>query len=353
MNFSNIIQKYFSNLLISIVYEDSACRIFSKVIKNSKLKEKFDKTFEIKNDAEQLNVEVEEYLISLQEKCDFSYVSLLLNSMGQGAIPSTKDEDFKKFNIDAKSVKSVKFQNWSAFASFIDINWINKIYSNVGIDFIYSPFIVLYHLISGLKPKAKATLYMLNQQDSITLAVFKEYSLCFGVFLKISSEESLDNSSNVEDWESEEEEQGVRNLAAFDKETNDDDEEFSDLEDLTSLDTIDNESDVTEFLESEDKQNQDMFKVEEPEEIDIGDIELYGRDIEIYKFLNMALREYYKNPIYESNFLDQMIIFDGYDMSHEIIQGIEDELFLNVQMNKIDVNKIVCDLSMKEANHEL
>ncbi len=350
MSFSTKIQKYFTNLFISIVEEDGSYKLFSRVVKNGKTKNKFDKSFEMNTNDEKLPKEMEDYLVMLQDKYNYVYTTVLLNSMGQGAIRGVGDEDFEKANVDAKSVKSVKFKTWSAYVSFIDIGWMQKIYANIGVDLVYSPFVVLYDLLTNYKLKTKPTLYILNQEGSVTIAIFKGETLFFGAFYKISRDDVLSRSIDVDDWESEEEESSVEDLASLDND--EEEEEFSNLDDLSQLDVLDGSFDDEEFSDIKDENTDDSSKPD-VEDVSIEDIELYGRDLEIYKFLNKALKEYYKNEIYESDFLEQTVIFDAYDMSHEMVESIENDLLLDLQMHKIDIGKIVCDLSVKEIYGEL
>ena len=338
-----MMQKYFTNLFISIVAEDNSYKVFCKAMKNSKQKDKFEKIFPLKPNAEFLSKDLEDYLTSLQDKYNFVYIAFLLDSMGQGAVKGAQAEDFTKFNVDFKNIKSVKFDTWSAYASFIDINWMHKKYSKVGLDFIYSPFALLHTLLAEHKLKIKSTLYLLNQKDSVTLAVFKEGTLDFGVFYKIIIEDGLDSAESVENWEEEDEAQGVENLAALDEESQADDE----MMDLSELDTLDDDLQSEEFLNTDGTQGTVDYENEDDDE-GMEDIALYGRDLHIFKFLNRALKEYYNNPAYESDFIENMVIFDGYDMSKEIIQSLEEDLYLDLEMHKIDVSEMVCDMSIKE-----
>ncbi|MFK5882549.1 MAG: hypothetical protein QM482_10110 [Sulfurospirillum sp.] len=352
MGFSNKIQKYFTNLFISIIEEDGSYKVFSRVVKNGNVKDRFDKTFEIKSNDEKLSKEMEDYIVSLQDKYNYVYITVLLNSMGQGAIKGTSDEDFEKASVDSKSVKTIKFKTWSAYVSFIDISWVQKIYSNIGVDLIYSPFVVLYNLLSNYKLRNNPTLYILNQEGSVTIGIFKGATLLFGAFYKINKDDILANSIDVDDWESEEEESSVEDLASLDN-SKDEEEEFANLDDLSQLDILDGSFDDEEFSDIKEERDAKVLPDSQMEDMSIEDIELYGRDLEIYKFLNKALREYYKNEIYESDFLEQTVIFDTYDMSQEMMESIENDLLLDLQMHKVDISEIVCDLSVKEIYNEL
>ncbi|WP_331774474.1 hypothetical protein [Sulfurospirillum sp. 1612] len=354
MSFSNIIRRYFSNLFISIVPRDGAYAVYGKVIKRAKVIATFEKDFEVNRESNHLDEAIEEYLLSLQEKYQFAYVSLFLDSLGQGAIKGTEAKDFEKFSVDSKNVKTASFGTWSAYASFIDINWANNVYKNIGLDFIYSPFVVLYYLLSQQRPQKKTVLYLLNQQNSIALGIFQHGVLCFGVFSKIEDDTNMDELNAVSDWEEEEEAVDVIDDVKAPEAPKEEEDEFLALDDLASLDN-DEESPKESFLDEVDAESSNAALEHEDEEddIDIMGIELYGRDMKIYKFLSRALREYYDNPIYESDFVSKMVLFDGYEMSQEIIQSIENELFLSVDVHKINIGETICDMSVKEANNAL
>jgi len=349
MSFSIKIQKYFTNLFISIIEEESSYKLFCKVLKNHKLVNKFEKTFDIVPNEEKLDSTIENYIISLQEKYNTVYIALLLNSMGQGAIKGTHDKDFQKFSVHSNSVKTVKFKTWSSYVSYIDINWIQKTYENIGLDFVYSPFVVLYDLLSGYKLKHDLTLYILNQEASITIAIFKGDTLCFGAFYKVDNNVNLSANIDIDEWEDEKEDDIVNMVELDDLDSGD----MLNLDDLNELNTLDDEVDDEKFSDLRDEDNLDNLSDLESEDSGIEGLELYGRDLDVFKFLKKALEEYYKNEIYESDFIENAIIFDGYDIGEEMIHRIEDDLMLSLKIHKVDIAEEVCDLSVKEAYGEI
>jgi len=349
MSFSSKIQKYFTNLFISIVEGEDSYRLFCKVLKNNKLLKKFDKTFEIAPNDERLDSIIKDYIVSLEEKYNTVYIALLLNSMGQGAIKGTHDKDFQKFSVHSNNVKTVKFKSWSSYVSYIDINWIQKTYKDIGLDFVYSPFVILYNLLSDYKLKHNLTLYILNQEASITIGIFKGDTLCFGAFYKVDNNVKLSASMDIDDWEDEEEENSASMVELDDL----DSEKLLSTDELSELNVLDGELGDGEFSDLKDEDNLDNLSSLDPEDSSTHDLELYGRDLDVFKFLQKALGEYYKNDIYESDFIENAMIFDGYDISQEMIGRIEDDLMLNLEIHKIDIAEVVCDLSVKEAYGEI
>jgi len=349
MSFSSKIQKYFTNLFISIVEGEDSYRLFCKVLKNNKLLKKFDKTFDIAPNDEKLDSAIEDYIVSLQEKYNTVYIALLLNSMGQGSIKGTHDKDFQKFSVHSNSVKAVKFKSWSSYVSYIDINWIQKTYKYIGLDFVYSPFVILYNLLSAYKLKHNLTLYILNQEASITIGIFKGDTLCFGAFYKVDNNVKLSVSMDIDDWEDEKED----NSASMVELDNLDSEKLLSSDELSELTALDDELGDGKFSDLKDEDNLDNLSSSESEDLGIEDLELYGRDLDVFQFLQKVLGEYYKNDIYESDFIENAIIFDGYDIGEEMIGRIEDDLMLNLEIHKIDIAEVVCDLSVKEAYGEV
>ena len=289
---------------------------------------------------------MEEYLDTLQTQYNFAYLALFLESMGQGAFNGTTAVDFEKNSVDMKSVTHFDLnKKWTIYASFIDINWAKKLFKNVGIDFIYSPFIVQYSLIKKQKTKNKPILYMLNHQDSVTITVFDDKNLLFGVYFKVTTDDNL-SSGEEEDWENAQEEEGIENITELDS-MDDDSDSMDDLESLGQLDDL--SSDDSMGFEDIKPDENDLGHFEGEDVIEDSDLELFGRDILIYKYLTSSLKEFYKNPLYSSSFIDTVIIYDGYEVSAELIDMIEDELFMDIEMNKIDISETICNMARQEA----
>jgi len=347
MALAKVFQKYFSNIFISIVQQGKEWIVYSKIMKNGVLKEKLSKNFEIKEN-DKIPIKMQEYLDSLQLQYNFAYLALLLESMGQGAINGTTAVDFEKNSVDMKSVTHIDIdKKWSIYASFIDINWAKKLFSKTGIDFIYSPFIVQYALIKKEKLKEKPVLYILNQEDSVVITVFENKNLLFGAYFKTTTDDSISTESD-EDWENVEEEEGIENITELDNMTEDDMSGVDDLEDLNELDDMTSSDEVTSF-EDVSEQEHDLGHFDTGEDEQSSDLELYGRDILIYKYLTSSIKEFYSNTLYKTVFIDTIVIYDGYEVSSELIGMIEDELLMDIEMNKINISEIVCNIAREEA----
>lgn len=340
MALTKVFQKYLSNIFISIVQQENEWVIYSKIVKNGAIKNKLTEKFE-SQENDSIPKKMQKYLEKLQADYNFAYTALFLDSMGQGAINGTTAKDFEKHSVDMKSVSYFHIDNaWTAYVSFIDIKWTKKLFENVGLDFIYSPFMVQNSLIKSQKIKEKPTLYILNHENSVTISIYENSNLLFGSFFKTTTDENLDDGD--EDWDNAKEEEGIEDLVELD--TMYDDEMGA----LAELDDLDSNEESTDFEDMETKES-DLGHFTDEENADNSDLELFGRDVIVYKFLVSSLKEFYKNSIYKSNFIDTIVIFDGYEVSSELIDMIENDLLMDIEMNKINISETVCDMSIKEA----
>ncbi|MBL0686754.1 MAG: hypothetical protein JJV94_02875 [Sulfurospirillum sp.] len=321
MALAKLFQKYFLNIFISIIKYGNEWTVYSKIIKNGVLIDKFVKSFDV-NESETIDKEMQEYLNILQSKYNFSYTILLLDSMGQGALSGTRAVDFKKNGIDMRSLTHLKIEKkWSIYTSFIDINWSKKLFSNVGLDFIYSPFIIQHSLLKKQKTEHKPILYMLNHETSVTITIFNRNNFLFGAYFKTIIEETI-SSVDDEDWENATEEDAIN---------------------ITELDNMDEEIGNIDELDGEG------LGAFEDVILNNSSLELFGRDILIYKHLTSSLREFYKNPLYKGAFIDTVIVYDGYKTSSELIEMIENELFMDLKVHKINISEEICNIAIKEV----
>ena len=290
-------QNYFSNVFVSIVQKDLQWIVYAKVFKNSRLRKEFSKSFDI---YDNLSIEMEEYLTELQNEYKFSYIALFLNSDNQGAIDGVKKDRFEKHGLDVNDITYFDIENrWSVYSSNEDMNFASGLFEKVGLDFIYSPFIVQYELIRKEKPKDKPTLYLLHHDNYITISIFHNSHLLLGRCFKIDADDQYDDEDMTE-------EEGVKSIIEFD--------DFSD----------------EEFIN---------FK----------DVEVVSRDMSIYRYLESTLNEFYKDPLYNSSFIDTIVVSDDCEISLELAQMIENELFMDIEMYEVNMSAIVCDISREEV----
>ncbi len=352
MSIKTVLQKKFQNLFVAIMFNEAECLLRCKVLKDGVLQKTFTKVFPLSLPVEALDKSIENYLMSLQDEFQFVYIAFLLDSMGQGAIEGVNSSSFSKYNVDMHNVHHVALSNqWSAYASYIEIKWVKNLFSEVGVDLIYSPFIILSDFIVSQKLKSKPTCYMLNCQNFFIIAVFKEKQLLFGAFFKTQNESSFTHNANVDDWENEQKEEEIVSESEMPELAQDDNDNLDDLNELgelTDLEDIDDLRSADSFSDIDDRTIGHFKGLDDVKEEDMS-LELYGRDLMVYKYLKSSLEEYYHNPLYVSEFIEEIIIFDGYEISSDLIHQLEDELMMDVEIHKVDVCDRMCDIAMQEV----
>ena len=358
MGIRTVFQKKFPNLFVAVVLSETECELRCKVLKDGAIVKTFTKTFTLTPPMDTLDKSLENYLMNLQDNYQFVYIAFLLGTLGQGAIAGIGNSAFNKYGVDIKNVHNVAiFDQWSAYASYIEIKWAKNIFANVGLDFIYSPFIILSDFVVSQKLKNKPTCYILNCQDFFSVAIFEEKKLHFGAFFKTQTDTTFSRSDDVNDWENEQEEEGILDseeipeVAENEEEEQEGIEELSELSELGELSELDDMNDLrsTDSFSDIDGRALGSFSgMDGLKEEDIS-LELYGRDLLVYKYLKTALEEYYHNPLYTSEFIDEIVIFDGYEISSDLIHQLEDELMMDVEIHKVDVGDRMCDIAIKEV----
>ena len=332
---SKIIQKRFSNVFIAVLAEKNEYILRYIVVKNGKITVNEDKRFPM-DENKKLSSDIKEFLTSLENSYKFVYISYLLDSIGQHCVPTCDDKELSNYHVDKdKIVKICIDKKWSAYSLKSDIEWVREIFEDVGIDFIFSPFVMLNNFIHNKKQKTKSNLFLLYAENFITLLIFDGDLLIFSAFFKIPFKE-FDFSQEEDELKPEEESivDGIE-LESIESE----DEEFEGFVDITK---IDDETDMEEEILESAKEDVASSTLDE--------LELYGREVVIFKFISSAIEEYYKNDMYDSEFLEEIIIYNDSNISNDIITMIENDLFLDVELHSIDIKEEMINMSIKEAN---
>ena len=79
-------------------------------------------------------------------------------------------------------------------------------------------------------------------------------------------------------------------------------------------------------------------------------VSLFGRDMNTYQYITTALKEFYSNPNYKSDFIERVVILDNEKTSATFLQFLEAELMVQAISYKIDSLKIMTELMIDEVN---
>ncbi|WP_172200012.1 hypothetical protein [Campylobacter sp. RM16188] len=334
MSFS--IRRFFSILYLSVVIEAKQCLFYGKVMRGGKVIKTVEAKFDNDNENN-INDKIINYLKRQQKEYKWLYLALFFDSLRQGALPCRSDDDFKKFGIDLKSIGYTKVdKNWYVYADLIDIAEAKAKFKNIGVDLIFSPIALLHKMILQKGLSEKNTLYIYNHKDSFALCIASHSELKFGAFAK-----TTDTVASIGEEAGE-----------FDKESIDDIDDFiaevdSSFESLDSLDSLD---DLVKTQGNEEDFADLDYDINMPNSSDVtASVSIFGRDMSMYQYITSALREFYSNPLYESDFIEQIIIFDNAKTSATFLHFLETELLVETSIYPINTLKLMTELMIDEA----
>lgn len=334
---SKLFEALYNKVFINIVVEDSQSVVYIEQCDKSGVINSDSQSFDTKT----INSKMYEYINSYVDESPFYYISILDNSIDQGAIPTCKSRDMLEF-ADMDSSKYVCHKNkWAYYTSKSDLNSLQKSYSNIGLDFIFSPFSILANFFKDKINKTLA-LYILIESNSIALSVFDESKLLFADYIDMKSNEYeellMDDNLMDEDVLDLDGSIDLDNLDAMDDIENLDD--FGNIEDLDSIEEID------EFAESEVKEN---LSEEDAHNAELDDAEIFNDDYNRFIFIQDSIKNYYNDSLYESKFVESIYIADSVGVSGDLKKYLEEEMFLSVFIRQLDLSAEVCEMAKAES----
>ena len=344
-------QRYFSNLFVSVLIENNECRLLARVMKNGKIKRTYEAAFD-SPEAEVIEAKIVEYIKHKEEECLDVYVAYFLDALGQGVVPTAQAGEFDRYSVDVKHVRQVVMEEcWSVYASYIEIHWAQNFFEPVGLDLLYSPFVLMHECVKKEGFPSRATLYMYNHQDSFAIAIYKEKKVLFGAFFRtVAGEEKELNERSFEtgEWDELEEEKGVENLVQL--EEMDEEEDYQSLDDLDDLDSMEamvqgDEGGEHTFDEGVVQPVDDVQSARDSEH----SVALFGRSMLMYKYLKSSIEEFYQNPSYESDFIEDIVIFDNYETSQTVFDMLENELLVRIQLQKVKTLELMSAMAVKDV----
>ncbi|ACM93182.1 hypothetical protein NAMH_0264 [Nautilia profundicola AmH] len=278
--------------LIAFYKEDDIYKLLNEQYKKNKLLFSEIKEFDNKKD-------LKNYIDSVIEDNPQTYVSTIIESQNQGVVPSCDKHYYKELGIDLENIKSVCINNkYSFYTTLYELMEIKKDYPFI--DFLYSVFAIIDYK-SSLRHNS---LYILSMKDFSYILIYKDHIPVFADIFDIN-EEPIN--------------------------------EEEDIEDISDMDIVE---DFDETLD-EDIENIDEPEIEEPENIENLNIEY-----KIVDHIKTALKEYYENG---SDFIEKIFIFDTIGLEENITEMINDEIFIESNVNKIDILKIINEISRKNV----
>ena len=332
--FEALYHKVFINIVVqrskSIVYIEERNK---KGVINSET-ESFDTT--------ELSNKMHKYINSFIAESPFHYISFLDTSDSQGAIPTCASREMAIFQ-DLISSKYICHKNqWAYYTSESNLDTIKYNYSKIGVDFIFSPFVILSNFFQD-KIDTNLALYILLEDNYITICVFNNSKLLFGDH--IDMEHGDDNEDLLMD-DTDEDDMDFDLDGSIDLDDIDAMSDIEGLDDFGDIEDLDDIDEIDEFSESEEDDEKESK--DEEDEASIDDINDFNEDYERFSLIQGSINKFYKDSRYDSEFLESAYIADAISVSGDLKRYLEEEMFLSVFIRQLDLGAEVCEMARAE-----
>lgn len=330
-----LFEALYHKVFISIVVGRSKSIVYVEECNKKSIINSDSKSF----DTIEYTNKMHEYIKSFIAESPFYYISILDTSDEQGAIPTCASKDMSDFNDMTSSKYICHPDEWAYYTSKPNLDIIKYNYSKIGVDFIFSPFIILSNFFKD-KIDSHLALYILLEDNYITVCVFDNSKLLFGEHIDMQhgddNEELLMDETDddeidldLEDSIDLDEVESMSDIEGLD--------DFGDIEDLDSIDEID------EFAETED--DEDEEPLDNYEEPPVDDGSGFNEDYQRYSLIQSSINRFYKDYKYDSKFVESVYIADAIGVSGDLKRYLEEEMFLSVFIRQVDLGAEVCEMA--------
>ncbi len=338
----------FATVLIGVNYDSTTCRV--KVVKKrgGHIVEETDKEFKILDGN--LSAEVIKFIKRLKSHYAYSYVAILSKNTEQVLVPGTKKNQFGAFNVNEKEYKFVKLPSAFAFILKDDITHYQDLFKKAkGLDFLFSPFVLLFFKAKtfvGDHPK----LFVLQEKENLAAMIITRKAILYGSFLPMSAGEQVTSvhdllpsslaSDDVLVATTAQSSSTAQGLDDLNTELGGLEDELEDYEnfDFDSLtgDSGDHISGSSGDGDSEDSNMNNLHDL--------------GRSTTIINLLQAAIKDFYHNSLYESDFIEEIVFFDCYGISSQAVDNIRSNLMIDFSLVKLDLLKELTNIIQIELD---
>jgi len=337
-----VLEKVFESLyykvFVNIVQKRASTLVYIEMHSKKGIIQNADEEF----DTLTPNEKMIDFIESFTKESPFYYIAVLDMSHVQGALP-TCDKKMLPYYEDLSAAEYKCYEKrWTFYTLKNELYEIEKNYKAFGVDFVFSPFVLLARFFQD-KISKKLALYVLIQEGFVTIAVFEESQLLFGEHLDLQTgddaEDILLSDTLDDDLDIDIEDEGI-DLESLGVDDGDDGlEDFGDIEDLDSLEDIDEFSDNKDIEEELLESDTALGESSEEE---------FTEDYQRFSLIQTSIAHYYKDDKYESKFIENIYIADTIGVSSDLKRYLEEEMFFNVYIRQADITAEVCELTKEE-----
>lgn len=336
-----VFESLYFKVFVNIVIKRAGCTVYIELVSKKNVIKSLEENFDTKT----INEKMFAFISSHINESPYYYISLLDASSSQGAIPTCSKNIMGQY-YDLTSSEYICFkEKWTYFTSKSDLFTMEKQYKQIGLDFIFSPFVLLANFFKD-KIDSHLAMFILVEENYLSLAIFDNSQLLFAKHLDVrdkKSEEAVlvyDEDSSDLNFDLDE---GIDldDISAIDDMDSLDD--FGNIEDLDTLEEID------EFSESKDLEEELYQAADVPVAIET-ESRGFNEDYERFLLIQNSVKRFYNDDKYNGIFIESVYIADGHGVSHDLKGYLEEEMFLSVYVRKIHLPIQVCEMAKAELN---
>lgn len=342
--FNKLFGLLYNKIFVNIVVKHTSTQVYIEVFSKSKVLEHTQKEFKTTT----LNEVMINFIQHYTKESPFYYISILNISNEQGVLSSCKKGELSN-SIDLNTIEYKCYQKiWAHYSSRLDIQDIQKQYKEIGVDYIFSPFSILANFFKE-KIVSQVAMFILIQDSSLSLAIYEKSKLLFGKHLDMQKDEEGDDellSDDIDEFGDDEEGIDLEDVELLeDIESLDDIDEFGDIEDLDSLDSLE---EIDDFSDDEDLE-EELSNAQEESVTEMGHSDTdFNEEYQRFSLIQTTLGYFYNDTKYDSKFVETIYIADDIGVSGDLKRYLEEEMFLNVYIRKIDISMELAELTKME-----
>ena len=331
------IRSFFKTLFLSVIVEAKECKFYGKVLRNGKTLKTIEAKFESEDSAE-LNEKMLDYIKRRKKEYKWVYISLFFDALEQGAFEAKNAENLEKLGIKTKEITCINpAKNWLIYAKLSDVKAAESKFGDTDIDVLYSPIVLMQKEIEKQKLSTAKTLFIYACKEIFAICITSGNGAKYATVCKLDED---DGDENVE----------------FDKENSDEIDDFITNvdESFNNMDGLENLDDMLKTGDSQEEFADLDYDINMPESTDVtASVSIFGRDMSMYRYISLALKEFYSNPLYEGDFIENVVIFDATERtSATFLHYLENELLVKTAVYPVDTLKTMTELMKKELEND-
>ena len=336
---SKIVESLYLKVLVTIVVQNENTLVHIELCSKKGVVDEISAEF----NTTVLNNKMYDFIDEYIKESPYYYISILDTSLLQGALPSCeKNRLAALYDLSVAEHKCID-ESWTVYTAKNDLYELEKTYEEVGLDMIFSPFVVMSNFFAD-KINGNLAMYALIQEGAISVAIFENSKLLYAEHLDMLIGDEAEDILLHEDIDEDidlELDDGI-DLEDINVEDNDMEslEDFANIEDLDSLEEIDEFSESKDIEEELQQENEVL-----PED---EDNEAFNEDYQRFSILQTAVAHFYKDDKYESRFVENIYIADGVGVTSDLKKYLEEEMYVNVYVRKCDLVLEVAQLAKME-----